>query len=590
MGLSRETIEEVKDRADILQVIGERVTLRSAGANFKGLCPFHSEKSPSFMVNPGKGIYHCFGCGAGGSVIDFLMAYDRLSFPEAVTALAERFGVTVGVGSAHPARSRELEVLNTVRGWFHENLLRRPEAESARRYLVQRSFDEDSWSAFSLGFALDGWQGLVTFARDQRISLDDLVACGLVKKGPTGRPFDMLRNRVVFPILDAQGTCIGFGGRVIRPLDSPKYLNTPETRHYRKSRVLFGLAQAREALRQAGRVILVEGYLDVMRLHEAGFREAVATCGTALTGDHLDLLDKFTDRVVLVFDGDEAGTKAALRSAPLFLNRGIEARVVTLPADEDPDDFVLKQGAEAFAARLETATPILEHLVFQTLQRHGEGVEGRERAMGELVPLISEIRRPATRDITVRHLADLMKVSAQAINAMLLTARKSPPQADTDTPPAALRSPEGRHQRMLVKILLQERALIGMARELVTPEELADGRMRQLYEKLLGVADDEFKSLAFEDLTSMFPESAADLRAIQIEDSHHTRAVVDWEEVLRNEVFQIKNARINQLLQRIKSARGDEEANQTLQELKAFRRDIAAWKHKRISLGARPSS
>lgn len=585
MALSQQTIQAVKERADIVQVIGERVALTPAGGNWKGLCPFHGEKTPSFNVHPGKGIYHCFGCGAGGSVVDFVMAYERLSFPEAIAALAQRVGVPVEGGATARAPDRGLEALEAARRHYHHNLLHRPEAEPARRYLRQRGFDEAVWEAFSLGYALDAWQGFTDFARGEGYDLQTLLGTGLVREGKTGRAYDMLRNRVVFPILDARGRCIAFGGRIIDPADHPKYLNTPETRHYRKSRVLFGLAQARDALRQRKRAVLVEGYLDVMRLHERGFAEAVATCGTALTAEHLDVLERHTDRVLLVFDGDAAGVRAALRSAALFLNRGVEARVVTLPEGLDPDDYVLRHGAEALDRVLEQGNPILEFLVEKMVARHGQGVEGRERAMRELAPLLGDIRRETTRDLTLRHLADLLMVRPEALRERLRPARRGGDGAAAAAPEGPAWSREVRHQRMLLRIVLQERSLLGVARELVRPEELSDDRMRALYERLLKLGDAEFAALEAEELLGLLPRHAAEVRGLLVDSPLHDRDVADWERALLGEAARIKHERKARLVQRLKRHAGTPQEEVLLQELMTLRRELARWQPRRRPLG-----
>jgi DNA primase len=576
MGLDKETIQAIKERADIVQVIGERVRLSPAGAQFKALCPFHSEKTPSFTVNPQRRMYHCFGCGAGGSVIDFVMAYERLSFAEAAAQLAERLGIALGQGGAPPGQARELEALEQARQFYRGNLVKRPEGEAARRYLGERHFGEETWEAFSVGFALDDWRGWTEHAIQRGFTPEELLAAGLIRKAPTGRPYDLLRNRVVFPIADERRRCIAFGGRVIQPLDAPKYLNTPETRHYRKGRVLFGLAQGLEAIRKAGRALLVEGYLDVMRLHERGFGEAVATCGTALTAEHLELLARYAQKVLLVFDGDAAGMKAALRGAGLFLNRGLEAHVVTLPGGLDPDDFLLREGADAFRRELEQATPILEYLVQQTLSRHGHSISGRQRALGELAPLIGQIQKEATRDLVVRHLADLAGVRPEAILTLLPAPRGRAAAGEGEE--AAAPGREAHHERMLLRILLNERPLMRLAREWLRPEEFGDPRLGQLFARLTGLSDEEYAAAPWDGLFQQFPEEQPLLRGLAVEPPPRVTHSEDWERVLRGEVARIKELRKARLLQRLKRCAGTEEEGEALRQLLEFRQELSAWK------------
>jgi DNA primase len=581
----------VKEQADIVQIVGERVSLQPAGANFKGLCPFHVEKTPSFTVNPSRRMYHCFGCSAGGSVIDFVMAFERLEFPEAVKVLAERLGIDVAFGKGGP-KHEGLKALDLARRIYQENLVRLPEAEAAREYLRGRTLDEAAWKAFGLGFALDDWRGFADLALNHGLSQGDLLDSGLVKLNASGRPFDMIRGRVTFPILDPGMRTIAFGGRVLPGQEGPKYLNTPETRHYHKARVLFGLAQGQEAIRQARQAILVEGYLDVMRMHLSGFRQAVATCGTALTAEHLKLLERYADKVVLLFDGDEAGIKAALRSAPLFLNKGMEARVVTLPDDLDPDDFLVERGADAFRPLLERAQPLWEFLVGTTLKRNGAGPEGKQRALKTLAPILSEIQQQATRELAVHHLADLMEVRAEAVLELLETPKRTrgapgqqaPDAPDTEalTEAAGLARRELRHQRLLLALLLRQRTLMPICRELLQPEDLSDPQSRLLYDTLLRLEPGQFAAADLAQLGEQFPQLDAPLRALLIEeprsvrlnDSEGKAAIVSPERELRAQIAYVKEQEKERLLQHLKRALGSEEEELAMRRYLRLRNDL----------------
>ena len=526
-------------------------------------------------------MYHCFGCGTGGSVIDFLMAYENMGFPEAVTTLAQRVGIVLeqGAGAASAGRAREL--LQEAEQYYHDTLLNRPEGEPARRYLRERGFEEQAWAAFKMGFARDGWQGLTDHAMGRRFSLDDQVASGLIKKGNSGNAYDLLRKRVVFPIREARGACIAFGGRTIDPLDNPKYLNTPETRFYHKSQVLFGLAEGRDALRKSRRAILAEGYLDVVRMHLAGFSEALATCGTALTPEHLTLLERHVDQVVLVFDGDSAGIKAALRSAPLFLNHGIEARVVTLPDGLDPDDFLTQRGAEAFAQSLAAATPILEYVVWRTLHSNGSSPAGRERTLQALLPLISSVRKDAARDMTVRYMADLVGVRAEDVSRMIHAQNSN--STATVAQPFSLTAKENRHQRMFLKILLQERSLIAKARELLKPEELPDPDMRRLFEKILRLGDHEFQQVNPEEMAELYPEVASTIRALLMEGLHALAEQGGHEAEMQYEIALIKEALKNQLFLKLKQVAGQPDEEMALRRYTKVREELRTMKSVSLS-------
>lgn len=577
-------LSAIKDQADILQIVGEKVALTPAGANYKGLCPFHAEKTPSFMVNPARRMFHCFGCNAGGSVVDFVMAYERMDFGQALRTLAERLGLDPDRGRSGPKREG-LKALELARRYYQDLLLTRPEAEAARTYLAGRSLDPAAWKAFALGYALDQWRDFTDFALSQGLSQPDLLDSGLVRANPSGRAFDMLRGRVVFPILDPGSRCIAFGGRVLAGQDGPKYLNTPETRHYRKAQVLFGLAQGQEAIRQSRQAILVEGYLDVMRMHLAGFKQAVATCGTALTAEHLKLLERYADKAVLLFDGDEAGIKAALRSAPLFLNRGMEARVVMLPDGLDPDDFLVQRGADTFRPLLERAQPLLEFLVLTTLKRSGAGPEAKHRALKTLMPVLSGIDGQAIREVTVRHLADLIEVRADAVFELL-----EPPKRGRGQPGPARRSdPRGnaaeamqtaiageaaaalrrdlRHQRFVLALLLHRRSLLPLARDLLRPEDLGDAALRGLYDALLRLEPEQLAALDPLKLGDQFPELEAPVRALLVDEPIHLRltdregrpALEDPQAALRAEIACIKEAEKARLLLHLKRALGTPE-------------------------------
>jgi DNA primase len=589
VAFSKDIIAAVKDRADIVEVIGERVSLRPNGADYVGLCPFHGEKTPSFRVSPAWRTYHCFGCGAGGSVVDFVMAQERLSFPEAVRALAERFGVPLP--DDHGPReggSRSLEVLQAAEAYYRELLRRRPEGERARMYLRERGFEEADWEAFGLGWALDQWQGFMGHGLGKGFSHEDLLASGLVRQRETGsRMYDMLRKRVTIPIRDERGRAIAFGGRVIDAADSPKYLNTPETRHYHKSRVLFGLSQGLAAIRQHKRALLVEGYLDVMRLHQHGFAEAVATCGTALTEEHLKLLGRQAERVLLVFDGDEAGVKAALRSAPLFLNSGLEARVVLLPEQLDPDDFLRRRPPEAFAALLDDATALLEFLVFQLAQRHGSSVQGKQQTLDALTPVLGQIRKEAARDLTVRFVADLVGVSPQAVLSLARPARSANDGASTMAA-LPLSQREGRHQRRVLRLLLEQRGLLSRARQMLRPENLADPALRTLLERLLQFSDDEFAQIDPAMLMERHPDVAPVVRALLLDEQLHLRAVGDQEAQFQDEVADLKKELKDDLWRRFRAAVGTPEEELALRRYKKLRDELTSLKVARSNHKPRP--
>ncbi|HSD28305.1 MAG TPA: DNA primase, partial [Vicinamibacteria bacterium] len=359
-------VEEVRRVADIVRVIGEHVALKKMGTSWKGLCPFHQEKTPSFNVRQEPAVFHCFGCGEGGDVFKFLMLRERVSFPEAVETLARRFGVPVPEGRFEPGPDRKereemLALMEAAAQHFTRTFWAAP-GTKAREYLLGRDFRKETLEKIRAGAARDAWDDLLGALRG-KFSPALILKAGLVleRQGKEGH-YDRFRNRVVFPIVNESGKVVAFGARSLDGSE-PKYLNSPETPVYSKSRVLYGLNWARDAVARERRAVLMEGYLDVARAIERGVAEAVATCGTALTPQHARLLHRFAETAVLNFDQDEAGQKAARRSLEVLLEEGIRVRVVELPEGHDPDTYLKAEGAEAYRKRLHEAPEAVEWLM-----------------------------------------------------------------------------------------------------------------------------------------------------------------------------------------------------------------------------------
>ncbi|MFM1892488.1 MAG: hypothetical protein RLZ44_1565, partial [Pseudomonadota bacterium] len=350
-------IDDLIARVDIVDVINQRVPLKKAGHEYKACCPFHDEKTPSFTVSPTKQFYHCFGCGAHGTAIGFLMDYDRLSYPEAIEALADDLGLEVpheaGVERG-PDLSPLYEILEQAARFYAWQLRRHPDSARAVEYLRQRGVSGEIAADFRIGFAPPGWDNLLRELGGDARAVDSLRGAGLISEPEDGKRYDRLRDRIVFPILDARGRVVGFGGRVLGA-GEPKYLNSPETPVFHKGRELYGLYQAKQAVKQLERLLVVEGYMDVVALAQFGIRYAVATLGTATTAEHLEKLFRSVPEVVFCFDGDRAGRDAAwkaLETALPLLREGRQARFLFLPEGEDPDTLVRREGAAAFAARV----------------------------------------------------------------------------------------------------------------------------------------------------------------------------------------------------------------------------------------------
>jgi DNA primase len=415
-------VDEVKARTNIADIVGDHVSLKSAGVgSLKGLCPFHDERSPSFHVRPQLGYYHCFGCGESGDVYTFLQRMDHVSFTEAVERLAGRIAFELhyedgGQASDHGNRARLLAA-NQVAAEFFVERLGTPEAEVGRRFLGQRGFDADAARNFGVGFAQKSWDALTGHLKARGFTTDELVASGLVSQGDRGI-YDRFRGRLVWPIRDVTGQTVGFGARRLLDDDKgPKYLNTPETAVYHKSQVLYGLDLAKRDIAKGRRVVVVEGYTDVMACHLAGVTTAIATCGTAFGVDHIKVLrrvlgdDSGVGEVVFTFDGDAAGQQAAMRAFAEEQRFAAQTFVAVAPDGLDPCDLRLARGDAAVRALVESRTPMFEFVIRQVVTRYDlETVEGRVAALRAAAPIIAEIRDPAMRPGYTRELARMLGV------------------------------------------------------------------------------------------------------------------------------------------------------------------------------------
>lgn len=426
--ITDQCMETLRSQADIVQVVSDRVVLKRAGRRFSGLCPFHAEKSPSFFVDPERRMYHCFGCGAGGDVFSFVMESEGFSFPEAVRVLAERFGVPLqsdGFGKENTAKGERKAIFEAnaaALNLFRHGLLKSPKGEIARKYLEKRDVSEASIRHFGLGFVPEGWSFLGDYLRKKGFRNTLLEKAGLVIRSAQGSFYDRFRNRIVFPIQDVTGKIIGFGGRSLGD-EKPKYLNSPETTVYRKAGSLYGLRQARQEIRKKRVVYIVEGYLDVIALHQNGIPQAVAGLGTALTREQIQILRAYADTLVLVFDGDTAGIQAAERAAPLLFAQSVDARVFLLPQGEDPDTFVRSVGADAFLEAAGKAERLFPFLVRSALDRFGRTPEGRIRTLESLLSLLGSLEDPLVLEAYIRETADALDMGVAGIRERLETAK-----------------------------------------------------------------------------------------------------------------------------------------------------------------------
>jgi len=451
--ISEESIQRVAEANDIVEVIGSYFPLKRAGTSWRALCPFHREKSPSFHVNPQRQSYHCFGCGAGGSVFKFVMEYEHLDFPSAVRRLAQRAGVPIveEAGSAeddrrHDQRKRLITLHADAAGWFHQHLLRNPAAQAARDYLKSRAINLEIAKSWQLGYAPDSWDALILFLREKRYSEEDIVESGLVSTkedeqagGGPAHHYARFRDRVMFPIRNDYGEVIAFSGRVLDAnARTAKYVNSPETPIFTKGRVLYGLDKSKRALIEADAAIVCEGQLDLISAYEAGIQNVIAPQGTAFTQDQARVLQRFVKKVILCFDSDRAGQEAVSRSLPALLERDLDVRVAALPEGEDPDSMIRTQGPDAFRAAIAQARDFFDHALAILAERGAlNDPAGKAGAARRLGPYVAMINDPVLRETTAKRICARLGVAEAAFATHIKKTAPAAPTEEQASPPAA---------------------------------------------------------------------------------------------------------------------------------------------------------
>ncbi len=502
--IPEEIVNEIRQRADIVEIIGESVTLEKTGQNYKGLCPFHKEKTPSFTVNPAKQIFHCYGCGVGGNVFTFLMKHEQYSFPETLHILARRVGVRLpeksdDVSTQQIQQTENLYQLHLEAGvFFAEQLRSRPEAKIAREYLRKRGIDEEAQQRFGFGYALPAWDALRR-KFIQKYGEELLLESGLVIKrksdeGDEARQmavgsYDRFRDRLMIPIHDERGRIIAFGGRILGE-GQPKYLNSPENPIFHKGKTLFGFHYVKDAVRRAGTIVLVEGYFDMIVPFAHGIPNVAATMGTALTDQHLRSLQRYVKKVVLIFDPDPAGVNAMMKALDLFLTYGFDVRAGILPTGDDPDTFVRKAGAEEFTRIVEQAPPLLDFIRDRIIKRYDTSrLDQQIACANQLLPIFAKIRNEIEWRAQLAKTADLLHVTN---DSLLQEFRKVARTGMLD-----LRPPEEINtattiptvEQYLVTALLKDKRLIPDAQKNIHPDELSHALTRRVLKALFAYGD-----------------------------------------------------------------------------------------------------
>jgi DNA primase len=581
--LSEEKVSEVRDRSSLLEVVSDHVALKKTGKNYKGLCPFHSEKTPSFMVNEEKQIFHCFGCGEGGDVFTFLMKVGHFSFPEAVEELAKRYGVKLPSPELSVTQKKEMakrEVLFQINRiaseYFHDLLTKRREGEEGRRYLSQRGINQEILAEHRLGYSTDRWDGLVRHLQEKEVSLELAWEMGLIfprkRVGDSTLRegwYDAFRGRILFPIFDLHQRVVGFGGRVIRE-GQPKYLNSPESSIYHKGEILYGLQVAKRYATEKDCVIIVEGYFDLLTLHQYGLKHSVATSGTALTTQHIRTLKRYTKNLILLFDADQAGVQATLRSLPLFLEEDVAGKMIDLPKGEDPDGFLRKGNVEDFGRRAKRAIPLIDFFFERLMKTYDvKSVDGKVRVAKEGVALLHKIPDKIRKDFYARALAERLDVKEAFLYEMLRSSPKGASRTGEVSKKSSMERTFLKSEEMVVRLMIQHPEIIPT----LTKEDIVKEFESPVLQKIVRGLEDLYLKKGRLELPEALDNFEEDLKGRLREFAFQESGLEgDQRKILQDCIQKIREKRLKkergELLKRIKEAEKEHEGKGLLPLLK----------------------
>ena len=575
--LSEEKVSEIRDRSSIQEVVSDYVTLKKTGKNYKGLCPFHSEKTPSFMVNEEKQIFHCFGCGEGGDVFTFLMKAGQFSFPQAVEELAKRYGVQLPSRELSATQNKEMakrealfHINQIASEYFHDLLTKRREGEEGRKYLSQRGISQEVIADHRLGTSTDRWDGLVQYLQEKKVSLELAWELGLIFPKKREGWYDAFRGRILFPIFDLHQRIVGFGGRVIRE-GQPKYLNSPESSVYHKGEVLYGLQVAKRYATEKDCVIIVEGYFDLLTLHQYGLNHSVATLGTALTTQHIRTLKRYTKNLITLFDADQAGVQATLRSLPLFLEEEVAGKTIVLPKGEDPDGFLRKGNLEDFGKRAERAVPLIDFF-FERLMKTTDvkSIDGKVSVAKEGVALLGKIPDKIRRDFYTKALAERLDVKESFLYEMLRFPPKEPSKVGEDFRKSSMERSFPKSEEIVVRLMVHHPEVIptiskeGVVKEFESP----------ILQKIAEAIEDLYQRKGRLDLPEALANFEEDLKGRLCEFAFQESGLEggDQGKILQDCIQKIREKRLKkekgELLKRIKEAEKQQEGKKLVPLLK----------------------
>ncbi|MFH1198639.1 MAG: DNA primase [Candidatus Omnitrophota bacterium] len=574
MKIPENILEDILGRIDIVEIISGYIPLKRSGRNFKAPCPFHHEKTPSFMVSADRQIYHCFGCHKGGNVFRFLMDYERMEFPEAVEMLAKKCGVVLPESKPQDPKATnfitQLYKLNELAAGFYEQGLSLAPGAQAKDYLLKRGIKEESLKLFKLGFAADKWDGLITYLRAKGVPLSLLEKAGLVLSKEGGGYYDRFRNRVIFPIFDIKSRVLAFGARVLPALSRgegdnslPKYLNSPETPVYTKGKHLYGLNFAKDAIRDNDYAVIVEGYLDFLMPYQEGVQNIVASLGTALTPEQARALKRYTHNIVMVYDPDKAGEMATLRSLDIFIEEGMNVKVVSLPEGLDPDLFVRQNGAQGFREKILAAKSLFDYkLGILKLRHNAKDVEGKSNIAAAMLPTINKFEDAVTKSEYIKKLSQELSVTETALWEELKKIKDGRLAVDFSRGQTKKAIDINPTEKMLIKMMLEAPGLARYVKENLIPEDFKDERASRIVSLLFNFIE-QGKEMGPSVLVNHIDEE--DIAQFICESAFLDVAQENKEKVVENCVCRMKDERLKNrrqnLHEEIKRAQalGDEE-------------------------------
>ncbi len=512
--IPQETLDEILSRVDIVELISGFIPLKRAGRNFKALCPFHQEKTASFMINPDKQIYHCFGCGVGGNAFNFLMQYESIEFPEAVEQLAKKVGVVLPEHpeeSAQTSMNTSLYKINELAAAYYHNLLHSPEGLNARNYLNRRGINSEIIKKFKLGFASENWDGLLRYLRAKGFSLNLLEKSGLIIPKQGGGYFDRFRGRLMFPVFDIKSRVIAFGGRILaaeKDKELAKYINSSESQIYIKGRNLYGLNSTKDIISKSDVAVIVEGYMDFLSLYQRCIQNVIASQGTALTQEQLRLLKRYSRNVTMIFDGDSAGQAATLRSLDIFLEEDMHVSVVALPSGFDPDTFVNKFGAEKLKERIGSAADIFEYkLSVLKTQYDIRKAHAKADIAAEMLATIAKVKNAVLKSEYIRRLSESIEIEEGVLLAELKNIK--PSRHNLSLLPQVVSRPKtdiNPTEKLLLRLMLEEADAINELKGYIEPADFQDEKAAKIVSAIFDLTA-EGKSVGPSQLISYFNEN-----------------------------------------------------------------------------------